>query len=67
MSVFDRFLNSIKLNDDDDLDDDEYFDDDDSGLDDATPSRRFLARDEDEDEFEEEEPIRPFLAALPLK
>ena len=44
MSVFDRFLNSIKLNDDDDLDDDEYFDDDDSGLDDATPSRRFLAR-----------------------
>ena len=54
MSVFDRFLNSIKLNDDDDLDDDEYFDDDDSGLDDATPSRRFLARDEDEDEFEEE-------------
>ena len=59
MSVFDRFLNSIKLNDDDDLDDDEYFDDDDSGLDDAPPSRRFLARDEDEDEFEEEEPIRP--------
>ena len=59
MSVFDRFLNSIKLNDDDDLDDDEYFDDDDNGFDDAPPSRRFLARDEDEDEIEEEEPIRP--------
>ena len=29
MSVFDRFLNSIKLNDDDDLDDEEYFDEED--------------------------------------
>ncbi len=60
MSVFDRFLNSIKLNDDDDLDDDEYFDDDDSGLDDSRPSRRFITRDEDEDDFiEEEEQIKP--------
>ena len=60
MSVFDRFLNSIKLNDDEDLEDDEYFDEDDSGLDDSRPSRRFLARDVDEEESEEEEePIRP--------
>ena len=59
MSVFDRFLNSIKLNDDDDLEDDEYFDDEDDVLDDSSPSRRFLARDEDEIEEEEEEPIKP--------
>ena len=31
MSVFDRFLNSIKLNDDEDLDDEEYFDEEDPG------------------------------------
>ena len=59
MSVFDRFLNSIKLNDDDDLDDDDYFDEDDNDLDDSRPSRRFITRDE-EDEIEEEliKPIR---------
>ena len=57
MSVFDRFLNSIKLNDDEDLDDDDYFDEDDDSLDDSRPSRRFLAR-EDEDDlvFEEDAP-----------
>ena len=59
MSVFDRFLNSIKINEDDDLDDDEYFDDDDTGLDDSRPSRRFIERDDEEDLEEEEEPIRP--------
>lgn len=50
MSVFDRFLNSIKLNDDDDLDDDEYFDEDDEEMDDSRPSRRFLKRDEEDDD-----------------
>ena len=56
MSVFDRFLNSIKLNDDD-LDDEEYFDEDDDSLDDSRPSRRFLAREEeDEPVFEEDIP-----------
>lgn len=50
MSVFDRFLNSIKINDDDDLDDDEYFDEDDEEMDDSRPSRRFLKRDEEEDD-----------------
>lgn len=61
MSVFDRFLNSIKLNDDDDLDDDEYLDDEVDSLDDSRPSRRFLARDEEEDEpiFEEDVALRP--------
>ena len=48
MSVFDRFLNSIKLNDDDDLDEEEYFDEDDDTLDDSRPSRRFLSREEEE-------------------
>ena len=55
MSVFDRFLNSIKLNDDEDLDDEEYFDEEEGTLDDSRPSRRFLARDdEDEPIFEED-------------
>ena len=57
MSVFDRFLNSIKLNDDDDLDEEEYFDEDDDSLDDSRPSRRFLSREEeDEPIFEEDVP-----------
>ena len=56
MSVFDRFLNSIKLNDDDDLEEDDYFDEEDDELDDSAPARRFLSRDEDDDEpvFEED-------------
>lgn len=58
MSVFDRFLNSIKLNDDDDLDEDEYFDDEEDSLDDTRPSRRFLSREEDDDPiFEEDAPL----------
>lgn len=55
MSVFDRFLNSIKLNDDDDLDDDEYFDEEDDNLDDSRPSRRFLSREEDDEPIFEED------------
>ena len=57
MSVFDRFLNSIKLNDDDDLDEEEYFDEEEDSLDDSRPSRRFLSREEeDEPVFEEDQP-----------
>lgn len=57
MSVFDRFLNSIKLNDDDDLDDEEYFDEEEDTLDDSRPARRFLAKEEeDEPIFEEDIP-----------
>ncbi|HCI73484.1 MAG TPA: cell division protein SepF [Lachnospiraceae bacterium] len=60
MSVFDRFLNSIKLNDDDDLDDDEYFDEEEDNIDDSRPSRRILSRDdEDEPIFDEDQsPIK---------
>jgi cell division inhibitor SepF len=65
MSVFDRFLNSIKLNDDDDLDDEEYFDEEDDSLDDSRPSRRFLAREEEEDPIFEEDaaPKKPSRAS----
>lgn len=57
MSVFDRFLSSIRLNSDDDLDEDDYFDEEDDDLDDSRPSRRFLARAEDDDPiFDEDEP-----------
>ena len=55
MSVFDRFLNSIKLNDDDDLDEEEYFDEDDDNLDDSRPGRRFLSREEDDEPVFEED------------
>ncbi len=56
MSVFDRFLNSIKLNDDDDLEEDDYFDEEEDEIDDSSPARRFLSREEDDDEpiFEED-------------
>jgi cell division inhibitor SepF len=60
MSVFDRFLNSIKLNDDDDLDDEEYLDEDEDALDDSRPARRFLAREEEDEPIFEED-------AQPLK
>ena len=59
MSVFDRFLSSIKLNDDDDLDDDEYFDDDEDELDDSRPSKRFLSVEEDDDSVFDDEPVKP--------
>jgi len=53
MSVFDRFLSAIKLNDDDDLDDDDYFDEEDDDIDDSRPSRRLLrTRDEEDTEPE---------------
>ena len=55
MSVFDRFLNSIKLNDDEDLDEEEYFDEDDDTLDDSRPSRRFLSREEEDEPIFEED------------
>ena len=47
MSVFDKFLNAIKLNEDD-VDEDDYFDEDDD-IDDSRPSRRFLSRSDDDD------------------
>jgi cell division inhibitor SepF len=51
MSVFDKFLSAIKLNEDD-LDDDEYFDEaDEDDIDDNRPQRRIVSRDEEEDDL----------------
>ncbi len=65
MSVFDRFLSSIRLNSDDDLDDDDYFDEDDDELDDTRPARRFLVKEEDDDPIFEEDipPAKPARSA----
>ena len=51
MSVFDKFLSAIKLNEDD-LDDDEYFDEaDEDDIDDNRPQRRIVSRDEEDDDL----------------
>ena len=56
MSVLDKFLDAIRLNDDFD-DDDEFFDDEDlEALDEEKPKHRFFKKlDDDDDEDEEEE------------
>lgn len=58
MSVLDKFLDAIRLNDDFD-DDDEFFDDEElEALDEEKPKRRFFKKleeeDDDDDDFEEE-------------
>lgn len=60
MSVLDKFLDAIRLNDDFD-DDDEFFDDEDlEALDEEKPKHRFFKKlDDDYDEEEEEEYVRP--------
>ncbi len=66
MSVFDRFLSSIKLNSDDDLDEEEYFDEEDDVLDDSRPSRRFLSMSEDDEPvFEEDEAPKKTVQTMP--
>ena len=55
MGVFDKFLDIMKLNDDDDYDDDFAYDDDFEDLDEK-PKRNFFKREktpiDDEDDFE---------------
>ncbi len=56
MSIFDKFLNTIRLNDDFD-DDDEFFDDDDDFEEEEKPKRRFTKKfdddlDDDDDDLE---------------
>lgn len=64
MSVLDKFLDAIRLNDDFD-DDDEFFDDEDlEALDEEKPKRRFFKKleddfDDDDDMAEEEEYVKP--------
>ena len=58
MSVLDKFLDAIRLNDDFD-DDDEFFDDEDlEALDEEKPKHRFFKKlDDDDDEDEEVESL----------
>lgn len=62
MSVLDKFLDAIRLNDDFD-DDDEFFDDEDlEALDEEKPKHRFFKKlddDYDDDDDEEEEYVKP--------
>lgn len=62
MSVLDKFLDAIRLNDDFD-DDDEFFDDEElEALDEEKPKRRFfkkLEEDDDDDEELEEDYVKP--------
>lgn len=60
MSVLDKFLDAIRLNDDFD-DDDEFFDDEDlEALDEEKPKHRFFKKlDEEDDDEEEEEYVKP--------
>ena len=60
MSVLDKFLDAIRLNDDFD-DDDEFFDDEDlEALDEEKPKHRFFKKlDDDDDEDEEVEYVKP--------
>ncbi len=55
MSVFDKFLNAMKLNDEDGFDDDDYLDDEaDEDYEESRPRRRYIKpRDEEEDVFED--------------
>ncbi len=55
MSVLDKFLNAMKLNDDDDFDDNDYLDDElDEEFEETRPRRRFIKnRDDDDDLFDE--------------
>ena len=59
MSVLDKFLDAIRLNDDFD-DDDEFFDDEDlEALDEEKPKHRFFKKlDDDDDEDEEVEYVK---------
>ena len=64
MSVLDKFLDAIRLNDDFD-DDDEFFDDEDlEALDEEKPKHRFFKKldddyDDDDDDDDEEEYVKP--------
>ena len=66
MSVFDRFLNVIRLNDDD-YDEEDFFDEEDDDLDDSAPSRRFLKNTDDDLDFDEDPEPAPRRAAKPAR
>ena len=72
MSVLDKFLNAMHLNDDMDVDDDEFLDDDTSDTDlfDSRPGRRLIHRKDDLDDVPDPAPApaaAPMPAARPKK
>lgn len=54
MSVLDKFLNAMKLNDDDGFDDEDYLDEEED-FEEPRPRRRFLQTREDDDIFNDED------------
>ncbi len=59
MGVLDKFLNAMKLNDDEDMDDDEFLDDEVDDFEEERPKKHlFKSRDEDDDDDDYEEPKR---------
>ena len=64
MGVLDKFLNAMKLNDDDDFDDDDFLDDDiEDEYEEERPKKRLFKKLEeeeeyDDDDYEYEEPVR---------
>lgn len=64
MGVLDKFLNAMKLNDDDDFDDEDFLDDDiDDEYEEERPKKRLFKKlEEEEDEYDDdygyEEPVR---------
>lgn len=65
MSIFDKFLNAIRLNDDYDEDEDDFFDEEDEEIEEekVKPTKRFFSRmskkkEEDFDDYDDE-PVKP--------
>lgn len=53
MGVLDRFLNVMKLNDDDGFDDDDFLDDEIDDYEDTKPKKRLFKKSEDDDDFDD--------------
>ena len=69
MSVLDKFLDAIRLNDDyeeEDADSDSFFDEEDDDIEEK-PKKRFFRKLENEDEDEEEEPQAKTVHTAPRK
>ena len=69
MSVLDKFLDAIRLNDDyeeEDADSDSFFDEEDDDIEEK-PKKRFFRKLENEDEDEEEEPQAKSVHTAPRK
>lgn len=65
MSVLDKFLTAIHLNDDMDVDDDEFLDDDNPAedMDDSRPGRRLIRRGDDLDDVPPQPPVAPSVSS----